>query len=121
MYAPFLEPWLAAFPRGVLAVRAEDFFESGRRMRVLQRAWAHIGLRPLADDDAALVKVLSSPPPSAAEWLARRDGGGATPATLATLRELYAPYNERMHSLLAADGASCTAAECDAFLWEAPA
>jgi len=111
LYSIFLRDWLRAFPKRLLAIRIEDFIEHERRADVLQRAWLHLGLGRADPSQKHFRDELQAKPREYAEWDESRNGG-SFPATEAALHELYAPFNEELRDMLAADGTSCQV------LWE---
>jgi N-acetylgalactosamine 4-sulfate 6-O-sulfotransferase len=110
MYSTFMHHWLEHFPGQLLAARAEDFFNGARRGPLIAKAWAHLGL-------ATSVPPPATSLPSYTEWAAKH-GGPVLAETTSLLERLYKPFNAALRDMLAADGTSCSGAECDAFLWD---
>jgi len=118
MYSPFAHDWLAAFPRRLLFLRAEDLYAAAASRRdLLVRAWAHMGLPPPTSGDEyvsekAEKRLRTQPYPA---WTANK--GPIHTATAERLGALFAPFNRELREMLKKDGLSCTAADCDRFLW----
>ena len=100
-----------ARPRVTLSVHvSQDLLDSRARPRVLASTWRHLGLP---------AHVAAGVDEDYATWTARQGGGkgGIDRETVGVLSRFYAPMNARLADLLRADGATCTGADCDAFLW----
>lgn len=96
MYSVFLPAWRAQHQR-LLALRSEDYFASPRR--VLERAMAHIGLPP-PTDEAGWAPLLDG----RRTIHGTRPAAGTppmAPATVAMLKEFYAPSLTRLTEQLA--------------------
>ena len=113
MYATFAAEWVARFPRKLLVLRTEELLDASARPRALARTWRHLGL------SANIATEADEFSETYATWTERLGGGagGMDGRTGRALYGFYAPLNRRLRDLLAADGASCDADDCDAFLW----
>ena len=122
IYSPFVRDWLAAFPRSLLILRAEDFYgAAATREELLLRTWAHLGLpAPSAGGGSPpyvgskVEKRLREQP--YASWTANK--GPIHPKTSERLGRVFAPFNRELRDMLEADGTSCSSSDdCDRFLW----
>lgn len=100
LYAPFLEGYLAAFPReDLLVLRFEDYADgSEAAMRAtLQLVFKHL---EMDEPDAASWKAMLSAPVTRNGVAAQPSRPPMDPGTRTMLKAFYRPYNQRLSALL---------------------